>query len=176
MWPQEIHFSAPVTTSGGACPGACEAGEFLTWNLGVLGPGAGLVVAFNDTPNTAPDGTLIPFEIELLQNGAPVATSSRTLVLDRTTPLELAIEPRADPVPAGGLLTYDLTYGNTAGGLAAAMVLSCPIPAGTTFVAATGEAHVAAGRVVLAARPPCRPTAAAGSSCRSAPRTPRRAA
>ncbi len=50
-------------------------------------------------------------------------------------------------VPSGSNLTYTITYGNTGGAAATSVVINDPLPAGTTFVSATGGGTFAAGVV-----------------------------
>ncbi|HVE65231.1 MAG TPA: choice-of-anchor L domain-containing protein, partial [Thermoanaerobaculia bacterium] len=51
-------------------------------------------------------------------------------------------------VPAGSNLTYTLTYGNTGTQNASNVVIRDPVPAGTTFLSATGGGVVSEGGVV----------------------------
>lgn len=82
LWPEEME-AFPVVTGGGDCPGSsCDRGEYLSWNLGVLGPGASAIVDFNETAESElVDGTLIPLEIELLEGGLPARNHSRTILV-----------------------------------------------------------------------------------------------
>lgn len=146
LWPQELDAENPVAP-GGACPGTCDQGDYLTFNLGVLGPGASQIVSVNESANSWPNGTVVPFEIELLDGATPISTISKTLILDASSPLELALDVRTDPVAPGALLVYDVTYGNNGAAAASAALLTFPLPAGTTFVAATGEGRFANGVV-----------------------------
>lgn len=148
LWPTELDANSPHTTGGGACPGACDQGESVTWSLGVLGPGASQIVSVNQDPNSWPDGTLIPYEIELVDAvGAPVQTLSRTLMMKASSPLELAIDPRTDPVTAGSQLVYDITYGNAGNSVAQDAVLSFPIPPASQYLSNTGDGRFSAGKV-----------------------------
>lgn len=37
LWPEEL-ASTPTVTHGGGCDGNCSPGEYLVWDLGMLGP------------------------------------------------------------------------------------------------------------------------------------------
>ena len=148
LWPEHAD-RFPVTTGGGGCPGGgCDAGEYLSWDLGVLGPGVGVTIGFNEAvAGSAVDGTLIPFELELFEGGLPAKERSATVIVRSDSPLELALDPLADPVAANGTLTYELTFGNTGNASAENTELSFPVPAGTSFLSATGGGAHSGGTV-----------------------------
>ncbi len=156
LWPAELSFS-PVATGGGDCPGSCDTGEYLFWDLGSLGPGTSVTVSFNEnTDSGLADGRLVPLEIELFEGGTPARTVSRTLLLAADSPLEVFVDPLTDPVAAGGTLTYEVSYGNPGSASAENAVLSLPIPAGTQFRSATGGGVLAGDTVTwdLGSLPP----------------------
>ncbi len=136
-WPGEELQGFPIVTGGGGCSGSCSVGEYMFWNLGALGPGASQVVSFNEAALNVPDGTLVPFEIELFEGGQPVRTVSHTVLVQSDSPLELAVEPLPDPVAPGGSQVYEIVYGNR-GSAAATAELTFPIPAGTELQSASG--------------------------------------
>ena len=138
LWPQHMRGFETIT-GGGACPGGCDAGDFLVWNLGVLGPGVSVTVAFNDLVGlSVADGTVIPFDFELLDGGVDAAALGLTVEVQSDSPLELAVDPLSDPVAAGGTLVYEVVYGNTGAASASAAELELPLPSGTQFLSATG--------------------------------------
>jgi uncharacterized repeat protein (TIGR01451 family) len=138
LWPEELN-AFPVVTGGGGCAGSCSPGEYMVWELGVLGPGAGLSVGFNTTMhgNTV-DGTLVPLEIELFEGGQPARNNSHTLIARTDSPLELTVVPLPDPVKSEGTLVYDIIYANSGNVAAENSSLNFPVPEGTQFVSATG--------------------------------------
>jgi len=147
LWPEELG-RFPIITAGGSCPSGCDAGDYLSWDLGVLGPQSSVTVSFNEAVrNTIINGTLIPLEVELFENGLAVRNSGHTVITQSDAPLELAIDPLPDPVSSGGTLVYELVYGNT--GLASIKdgVLNFPVPAGTQFLSATGAGVHDSGNV-----------------------------
>ena len=156
LWPDELDFQSPVTTAGGGCPGTCDAGEYVFWNLGTLGPGAALTVSLNEPLGSLTSGTLIPFEIELLEVGAAAHTVSQTLRAQNDSPLELTIDPLRDPVAPSSTLVYRLTYGNTGASTVVGTSLDFPLPVGSSFRAASGGGVLQNGVVTwnLGALPP----------------------
>ena len=146
LWPAELN-GGPVTTNAGACPGFCNPGEYLEWGLGVLGTGASVTVSFDDVVTSVTSGRLIPLEFELLEGGQAARNISRTVRVESDSPLELAIDPLRDPVASGGLLTYELSYGNAGSASAENVELVFPVPLGTQFASATGGATHAGGKV-----------------------------
>jgi len=85
LWPGELNTS-PTVTDGGSCSGACNAGRYLSWDLGVLGPSASKTVSFNETVrNSTVEGTLIPLEVELLEGGLPARSIFQTVLVNPFT-------------------------------------------------------------------------------------------
>jgi uncharacterized repeat protein (TIGR01451 family) len=147
LWPEELE-STPFTSDGTDCSGSCSEGEYLVWDLGVLGPASNVSVSFNETvSNNVSNGSLIPLEIELLEGGLPARNRSHTLIKQDDSPLELTIDPLADPVAPGGTLVYELVYGNAGASYAENAELIFPIPSGTQFSSATGGGLFADGQV-----------------------------
>lgn len=147
LWPEHLAGSTTITGSG-SCPGGCDRGDYLSWSVGILGPGVAQTIAFSDFIGASTlSGTPIPFEIELFQAGVPVRTVSRTLLVQAASPLELLADPQTDPVAAGSVLVYKLTYGNAGTASANGAQLRFPLPAGTQFVSATGGGTHSAGAV-----------------------------
>lgn len=148
LWPEELNTS-PLASDGGDCPGSfCETGEYLAWNLGLIGANDSATVSFSEFVfNNRVDGTLIPLEFELFEDGLPARKISRTAIVLSDSPLELAVTPNLDPVPSGGTLVYELIYGNAGAVSAQNTVLALPLPTGTQFVSATGGGAFADGSV-----------------------------
>lgn len=147
LFPEHLQ-GATTITGGGSCPGSCSRGEYLVWSLGNLGSSASLSVAFDDLiSSSAASGTPIPFEIELLEAGRPARTVSHTVLVQASSPLEVVVDPLTDPVASGGVLTYELTYGNAGSSSANDAEMRFPLPAGTQFLTATGGGTHAGGVV-----------------------------
>jgi len=148
LWPEEL-LNTPVITDAGDCPGAgCNQGEFVEWNLPILGAGASRIVSVNELVrgNTV-DGTLVPLEVELLEGGFPVRSISHTLITQDDSPLEITVEPRPDPVAAGGVQFYTIYYGNAGSTNSENTTLVLPLPASAQFLSATGLGVFANGSV-----------------------------
>jgi uncharacterized repeat protein (TIGR01451 family) len=138
LWPGELNTS-PTVTGGGTCSGACDPGDYLSWDLGVLEPASSMTVSFNETVRIGTvDETLIPLEIDLLENAVIVESRALSIEVDTDSPLEIAVDPLSDPVASGATLVYEIVYGNAGAASAENTELSFPIPAGTQFQSATG--------------------------------------
>jgi hypothetical protein len=130
------------TMFDGACGGNrwCERFERATFNIGMLvgGKGRTFSLPIQVASDTA-DGTIIVFETMVSDATGDQMTSTSSLTVDSTRNLELALAEDRDPVSSGGMIVYTITYGlrSTGNGVLDG-VLSLPIPAGTTFVSATG--------------------------------------
>ena len=146
----DLLYQFPVITGGAVCPGGqCGATELLTWNLAALPAHGSHTVSMATLVNgNAPTGSLIPFELELLENGGATAAAGHTVEVETTRPLELTIDPAPDPVAPGGQLVYDLGFTNKGAAVATAAELRLPLPAGTTFVSATDGGTLSGGDVV----------------------------
>lgn len=98
---------------------------------------------------TAVDGTEVVFSGTVQQAGIdiPPPVSAKTVVKsDRI--LDLSLIEDLDPVVPNGVLSYTLRFGNHSSATPTAdTTLSMPIPAGTTFVSASGGGTVVNGAV-----------------------------
>ncbi|MCA9502148.1 MAG: DUF11 domain-containing protein [Spirochaetaceae bacterium] len=128
--------SGSCTQLGGT--GVCTAGETITWSLGTLDAHQSTTVTLPPIVGALADGATISF--------APIADDSisipisviGTTTVDSTRRLELTIDERFQPVASNGDLVYALHYGNSSAVDAApSALLSLPLPAGTSFVAAS---------------------------------------
>jgi uncharacterized repeat protein (TIGR01451 family) len=138
LWPEELDLT-PFVSGGGGCAGSCNPGEYLTWDLGPLGPGQTVTVSFDEITKPAlVDGTLIPLEVELVEEELPVRQISRTVRTQTASPLEIFVDPQLDPVIVGDQLVYEIVFSNTSSVPAENATLSIPVPAGTQFGSATG--------------------------------------
>ncbi len=140
----DLLYQFPVATGGAVCPGGqCLATELLTWNLTALPAHGSHTVSLGTFVNgNAPNGSLIPFEFELFEDGAPAGAAGHTVEVRATSPLELSITATPDPVAPGAQVVYELSYGNDGASPATSTVLRMPMPAGTTLVgieSGTGE-------------------------------------
>ena len=155
LWPEGAGQIGTVT-DGGVCTGSfCRsAGQFLVWDtadLGSVPSSESLQVSFSTTVKSgAADGTVIPFEVELYEDGQLAGTLSQSVRVQSQSPLQLAIHPELDPAPPGAIFEYVLDYGNASGNTAFNAALSVELPAGVTFVSASGGGANADGTVTWA--------------------------
>ena len=134
----------------GTCPPSfCDPGETVTFNIGTIAAGRSITV---DMPpfvsTTAPNGTVITFNPHVADSngGSGDASVSTTVVTD--THYDIALRDSADPIAPGANLTYKITFGYREEALVLAdNTLRFPIPAGTSFVSATGGGNFLGGAV-----------------------------
>ncbi len=150
-------FNQTFTSGGGTCVGSgnhnanCDASETVTWVLGTLAPGARATVTLApQVPGggfTPPNGTAISFTARVLAGAVVQASTSESTTVQNTPNFELSLDDSADPVAPGALLTYRASFSNVSAASAAGATLTLTLPAGTTFVSATGGGSFAAGVV-----------------------------
>ena len=145
------------TTFVSATGGGVASGGTVTWNLGMVATGATTAVTVTvhvdiartlDLSNTAtvtsdtsdPDGS----------NNAATAVTPVTPAVGATADLSITKADSADPVTAGTDLTYALTVHNAGPSDAIVVVVTDPLPAGTSFVSASGGGTELAGTVTWA--------------------------
>ncbi|MEL7450803.1 MAG: hypothetical protein AAFN78_16440, partial [Pseudomonadota bacterium] len=125
----------------GDCPSTtCTAGETVTWTLGTIGAGDSRVVDLPAlVPSAQADGSMIVFDPQVTDDSTDVTMASTTVLVTASMPFELILAEDADPALAGSELTYRLDFAFRAdAGAVTNSLLSLPVPAGATFVSATG--------------------------------------
>lgn len=148
-WPQEVAPFNPAlaTANGGSCSqiandSLCQGGEHLGWtNLGgtTLDPGQSVTVSVALNLGATPDGTVVDFEAFANSGNDNRAAVGRALTVNSSRRLELSLHQAREPVAPGGEIEYTLHYGNPSPTVAAPnALLAFPVPAGTTFVSASG--------------------------------------
>ena len=127
-------------SDGGTCPGgSCTAGEFVTWNLGHLSAGSGKNVTLPGVvSSSAIDGTLISFDAEVSVGGTFQASASQSVVVRQDPAFDIAVDENISPVSPGQSLTYSIRYANRSVDSSNGTILSLPLPAGVSFLNATG--------------------------------------
>ena len=143
--------TVPANTSFvSATAGGTRSGSTVTWSVGSLAAGAsGSVQLVVQVTSPLANGTSItagPFSIDCVETAA-VASPSVTTTVASVPALSLARTDSPDPVPAGGTLTYTLSYGNSGNANATSVLLTDSIPASTVFVSATGSGTLSGGVV-----------------------------
>ncbi len=136
-------------SDGGICPGGnCQGGEMLTWNIGNLGPSASIEINVTPTVLAALNsGNIIPFEAKVQDGNADSTATSQSIPVDSFRVLDLSLDTNTNPVAAGNLLTYELTYGNRSASLATNVLLSLLLPPEVTLMSATGGGTLVNGAV-----------------------------
>jgi uncharacterized repeat protein (TIGR01451 family)/uncharacterized protein (TIGR03382 family) len=120
-------------TSGGTFDAATGV---VTWNLGTLSVGAWSQVGLNvNLSSPIPDGSSIAHAATLTAGSLSMTAQTTITVASAPAPSLTAI---ASAAPAGGDVTFTLAYTNPGTDDARDVVLAAPLPAGTTFVSATG--------------------------------------
>lgn len=102
-------------SDGGECSGAnCRPGDTAVWSIGSLAAGASRTVEMTLPVSTDgdrfPDGTLIFNRAWARGDGGAVA--EQTVAVDSSPPLAVALHADRDPVGAGEMLRYTVTFGN----------------------------------------------------------------
>jgi uncharacterized repeat protein (TIGR01451 family) len=157
MLPQQTANFYLIGASGGTsqCRGpltaeTCSAGERLVWTVGTLAAGQGVTLTMPPPVKAATsDGSVMTFEARGRASGG-VNTAARASVRIESPPgLELTLEDGGgDPAIPGSELTYEILFGNPTGFTASNSVLRMAVPAGTTFVSASGGGALGADGVV----------------------------
>jgi hypothetical protein len=84
------------------------------------------------------DGRLSGTEVIVRADGNNIARATHSIATETSNSLQLTVDDSADPVPAGGTVTYNLTYANRGISTVSGATLSFPVPAGATLVNQTG--------------------------------------
>ena len=141
-----IHQS--YLSGGASCGGNCSPNEWVNWTIGLLAPGAGVTLSMPMVVSAGTlDGTVITVPATAFVNAMPQATVQQSVTVDADNAVMLALDADKDGGPPGEQLRYTLTYGNRATSSVSGSNLSLPLPAGTSFVSASGAGVHAAGVV-----------------------------
>ncbi len=139
-------------TGGGACPagsGNCGEGSSVTWPRMTLAAGETKTVWFAVQLGNIADGTSLHCETRLAYPGG-LLTKALDTTVKSTAGLWVWMAEDRDPVGPGAALTYAVTVGNTAAQAqptSTGGVLRATVPAGTSFVSATGGGTLVNGKV-----------------------------
>src|SRR5262249_41680717 len=120
-----------------------------SWTLGTI-PAGGSVTVSAPIPVqnlTTFIGSLLSLEARVNDDSSHQSLMKQTIAVDNDGPITLAGDEDSDPGKAGGIRTYVLTYANRSSTALTTPVLSSPIPAGATFVSATGGGTLSGGSV-----------------------------
>ncbi len=132
-----------------ATDGGSLQGGNVVWNLGTLNAGASGSVSFTVMVNTAPGGTVLNTGYTIDADGVDPFTGPPVTTTVVGPLVSFAISKNAPAtVPTGANLTYTLNYQNSGVQNATNVVISDPVPAGTTFVSASNSGTLQGGNVV----------------------------
>ncbi len=155
--PQSVNsfLAAQVTGPSPSCPysvannGFCDSGELVTWSIGTIPAGGGITLSLPmGVAAGAAAGRILNLEVLASDDGSNRAVSETAVAVDSDNPLSLSVQADRSPVAANNILTYTLAYANRAASSSiTSTTLNFPIPAGTTFVSATGGGTLAGGNV-----------------------------
>ena len=140
------------TTFVSATGGGTESGGVVTWNLGTVAKNSGpLTVSFTVSVPKADklvNGTVITNNTYSIKCNELAELAGTAIVRTTVNAPTLAVFKKAPvSVNANANFTYTITYSNTGGMDATGVVISDTVPAGTTFVSATGGGTESGGVV-----------------------------
>lgn len=138
-----------VSCVGDVSPGACGKGEAVTFSLGRIPAGGGTTVRIPaEVGGRVADGEEIVFDVQLQENGLQQSQVNALAVVQSQPVYDLVVRVDANPVAPGEQLTYTIAYGNVSNASTSNTQLAFSLPAGTSFVSATGNASLVNGDVV----------------------------
>ncbi len=142
---------ASASCSGDGNPAVCSARERLVWTVGALPAGVGVTLAapLGLATDVSVGGRVVTFNARADETNGFTAAARRSLRVESSRVLDLAVEEDAEPVVPNQALTYRLNFGNrAAAALAPGTVLRFPVPAGVDFVSASDGGLLSAAGVV----------------------------
>ena len=121
-----------------------DGGTDNQWTLGTLLPGdSGVIVVTVDVASPLDDGTTLYNLVELAytnpagEDGAEYIYDDEVTEVNSAPVLSIVKSDTPDPVEAGQIISYTLTYENTGNMVASAVQVIDTLPAGLTYVAGT---------------------------------------
>lgn len=138
------------TEFDGDCPSTtCNPGETVLWTLGTIP--AGGAVSFNApafVSGAAANGAVITFAPTATDDTLDTDSASVSVTVETASNFDILLAEDRDPSTAGADVTYKIRYGYRADAPAVSLsTLRFPLPAGTTFVAASGGGALNGGNV-----------------------------
>ena len=118
----------------------CASDENIVWDFGTLAAGETITATVIMTVDgAATNGSTITMSAEAFISGISSASNSAGVTVDSDEVLSVNLDTDKNPVQSGDTLTLTLTYSNTSINATSDTTLALPIPAGLTFVSATGS-------------------------------------
>ena len=143
------NLSRSQISDEGSCNGStCRTNDLVTWNLGNIAPGASITVTLPAfvVSNTT-DGTIITFDAKVFEDAGNESTASHSVVVQSASVLDIAVDENSNPVAPNQSLTYTITYANRSAVNTTNTQLKFPLPAGVSFVSASGGGSLNSGVV-----------------------------
>ncbi len=145
-----ITDAIPAHTTFDSCTplGTCNYNdvlEIVTWDLGNLDPGDSGTVSFRvNVPDPLPDGSPITNTVHIFDDDGESAEHTNTLHISSDHQLAINKSDSPDPVQAGGLISYTITYNVPGSGNEPApnVIIEDYTPADTTFWSAAGDSVI----------------------------------
>ncbi|MEM9385048.1 MAG: hypothetical protein AAGA68_08290 [Pseudomonadota bacterium] len=138
-----LNVSASCAQANDGNSSSCSINDLLIWDFDQLNPGQSIELSFPVTVgSSAPSGALIDWEARVTEANGSRAWESTTLAVDANAVASLAIDEDQDPIAAGELMTYTLTYGNPSVTSLNDAQLTFTLPAAVTLVALSDGAMV----------------------------------
>ena len=132
-----------------AAPGATESAGVVTWNVGTLAAGATQTFELTATVQSPlPNGTPLINNVEVASNEVPPLSAQQVSSVASRPVLSIEKSADRDLVEASDSFTYTIEYANTGNADAIDVVLIDPLPAGTSFVAASNGGTASADEVI----------------------------
>lgn len=149
-WPAELS-SLNESAFDGDCPStSCDPFETAIFEIASLPAGTGTTFSIPARISAAtPTGTAVLFDARVFDGTTLVAMSSSVVMVNANPQLDFVMSEDRDPVAPGETVRYTLTFGalSSGSGLPGA-TLQMPVPAGTTFLSASGGGTLQGSSVV----------------------------
>lgn len=146
-----ISAAVPANTSfSSATNGGSLSGSTVTWNIGTLPPGPSASVQMTvQVVSPLTDGTQIVNDASSIDSNetSSVTAATATTTVTSAPVLAISISDSPDPVIAGNLLAYTLSYSNSGNANTTGVVITDAIPANTSFDSATDGGTYSSGMV-----------------------------
>jgi uncharacterized repeat protein (TIGR01451 family) len=109
--------------------GTIAAGQTITWNVGSLAVGqSGLITLWLTTTSSIVNGTILTNNVFITCDVGINAAAYETTTIDSAPNLDITKVAERDPVPAGEIISYTITYTNVGNAPATGLVLSDTLP------------------------------------------------
>jgi hypothetical protein len=145
-----IDAEPSVDCSGIGSSSICDPGETPVWSLDALASGESHTISVNaQVASGTLDGTVITIPITVSAIGISDIEVDKSLVIDNSPSVDLALSASIDPVAPNETFTFELDFGNVSAGTLTNLQVGASVPAGVTVASISdGGAEVSPGEVV----------------------------